>query len=273
MSGHEGADVPDTDRSVALDAARLLAELRRTLGMPTASSHEYGDDDEDGGDDDSSEGSSFFSGSGGEEEEEEEDVAMDGPVSSFAKELERQMGGGADCPKFHSQRPAASAAPPDTAAFHEQQVLWEAETATDSDDDAESEHQEDDEEEKEEEEDALTHPGISGPESRRGFFGMYSRAMEEQLGGTSMAESFDRGEPVAAAATAAGGDGQRDGHAGDGELLRPVDLDMNLVKSLLRSVAAQQGLSGPAGNLAGLLGMELPQGMEEGDVSGGIDRD
>ena len=36
MSGHEGADVPDTDRSVALDAARLLAELRRTLGMPAA---------------------------------------------------------------------------------------------------------------------------------------------------------------------------------------------------------------------------------------------
>ena len=118
MSGHEGADVPDTDRSVALDAARLLAELRRTLGMPAAGDQEEDGDDED---DDSSEGSSFFSGSGGEDEEDEEedgDEAMDGPGSSFARELERQMGGGVDGPMFHSQRPAGSSATPDTAAFH-----------------------------------------------------------------------------------------------------------------------------------------------------------
>ena len=153
MSGHEGADVPDTDRSVALDAARLLAVLRRTLGMPAAGDQEEDGDDED---DDSSEGSSFFSGSGGEDEEEEEedgDEAMDGPGSSFARELERQMGGGVDGgPMFHSQRPAGSAATPDTAAFHEQQVLWETETATDSDDEAGQEYQEEGEEEEEEEE-------------------------------------------------------------------------------------------------------------------------
>ena len=39
----------------------------------------------------------------------------------------------------------------------------------------------------------------------------------------------------------------------------PVDVDVNLVKSFLDSFASQQGLPGPASNLLGLMGVQLPQ--------------
>ena len=44
----------------------------------------------------------------------------------------------------------------------------------------------------------------------------------------------------------------------DNDSLVPVDVDMNLVENLLASCSAQQGMPGPAGNLAGLLGLQLP---------------
>ena len=50
-----------------------------------------------------------------------------------------------------------------------------------------------------------------------------------------MAESFERAPPAPATAPAAAVE----------EPLRPVDLDVNLVKNLLASVAGQQGLAGP----------------------------
>ena len=40
--------------------------------------------------------------------------------------------------------------------------------------------------------------------------------------------------------------------------MAPVDVDMNLVQNLLASYDAQQGLAGPVGNLAGMLGLQLP---------------
>jgi len=39
----------------------------------------------------------------------------------------------------------------------------------------------------------------------------------------------------------------------------PVDVDVNLVKSLLDSFSSQEGLPGPASNLLGLMGKQLPQ--------------
>lgn len=39
----------------------------------------------------------------------------------------------------------------------------------------------------------------------------------------------------------------------------PVDVDVNLVKSLLDSFASQEGLPGPASNLLGLMGVRLPK--------------
>ena len=38
----------------------------------------------------------------------------------------------------------------------------------------------------------------------------------------------------------------------------PVDVDLNLVQNLLASYEAQEGLAGPVGNLAGLLGLQMP---------------
>jgi len=44
----------------------------------------------------------------------------------------------------------------------------------------------------------------------------------------------------------------------------PVDVDVNLVKSLLDSFSSQQGLPGPASNLLGLMGVQLPQDGKKG---------
>ncbi len=45
--------------------------------------------------------------------------------------------------------------------------------------------------------------------------------------------------------------------------LKPVDLDVNLVENLLASYAGQQGLPGPASNLAGLMGISLPDNKDD----------
>ena len=39
----------------------------------------------------------------------------------------------------------------------------------------------------------------------------------------------------------------------------PIDADFNLVKNLLESYSSQQGLPGPASNLLGLMGLQLPK--------------
>ena len=51
----------------------------------------------------------------------------------------------------------------------------------------------------------------------------------------------------------------------EAEAMRPVDLDLNLVRNLLSSYSSQQGLSGPASNLLGSMGIQLPD--EEVDKS------
>jgi hypothetical protein len=55
LSGHEGAELPESELSVALDASRLLSELRKTLGMPAPEAAEVrrsGRDDDSGGESD-----------------------------------------------------------------------------------------------------------------------------------------------------------------------------------------------------------------------------
>lgn len=44
----------------------------------------------------------------------------------------------------------------------------------------------------------------------------------------------------------------------DDEGFTPVDVDLNLVKSFLGSFSSQEGLPGPASNLLGLMGLQLP---------------
>lgn len=68
----------------------------------------------------------------------------------------------------------------------------------------------------------------------------YMEAMDAELAETKLAGDFERMEP------AKGGEGESEG-------LPPVNLDLNLVKNLLASFHAQEGLPGPAtGLLAGL---------------------
>jgi len=45
----------------------------------------------------------------------------------------------------------------------------------------------------------------------------------------------------------------------------PVDVDVNLVKSFLDSFSSQQGLPGPASNLLGLMGVQLPEDTKKGN--------
>ena len=80
-----------------------------------------------------------------------------------------------------------------------------------------------------------------------------------RLQGTSIGRSFAEppepsGQPSEGPAAA-----QQDGEAG----LQPVNVDLNLVQSLLASYGAQQGLPGPAGNLATALGLQLHREEQE----------
>ena len=106
----------------------------------------------------------------------------------------------------------------------------EAATSDDSDDDAEQQQR---------------------PRGRGGFGAAYSAALDAQLRGTAMATDFARA-PAATAASDAAPDAE------DDEAMRPVDVDLNLVQSLLASYTAQEGLPGPASNMLGLLGLALP---------------
>lgn len=143
---------------------------------------------------------------------------------------------------------AASAA----ARQQEEEEPWEAGTATDSDDDAQ-------------------------------FMDAYGKALNAQLASTRMAESFERAPPGAGdqpqqqqaggpaggqqqGAASGGADGDADvaaEAAAEAAAMRPIDVDLNLVNSLLASYGEQQGLPGPAGSLAGLLGLRLPEGTQQ----------
>ncbi|XP_031109244.1 protein ecdysoneless homolog [Ipomoea triloba] len=87
------------------------------------------------------------------------------------------------------------------------------------------------------------------------FMQSYAHVLNEELKGTSLSKSFARADeqpPKKDEGTSAGAEGME-------EELAPVDVDFNLVKSLLDSFSSQQGNAGPASNLLGLLGLNLPQ--------------
>ena len=174
---------------------------------------------------------------------------------------------------------AAAAAAPAAAGGGD----WDVQTETDSDDEGFS--------------DTDSEGSSIGGEDEE-FLQLYGQVLEQQLAGSKMEESFERmqirGKPGStvpdpgddggltsktAAAAVVGGDGVRglagekggaggQGHgagaiAAGGRGLMPVDLDMNLVKSLVASYTTQGGLPGPASNLAGLLGVQLPTNVLE----------
>jgi len=84
----------------------------------------------------------------------------------------------------------------------------------------------------------------SDDEPEEGFAAQYGAAMDAELKGSAMRDDFARAEE-------------------GGEELRPVDIDRNLLQSLLASYGAQEGLPGPASNLLGALGLALPHAQRE----------
>ena len=88
-------------------------------------------------------------------------------------------------------------------------------------------------------------------------------AMDLQLQQQQKGPDFELegSHPARGAAGAAGApEGLADGDEAGApdEAHRPVDVDFNLVKNMLASYSSQAGLAGPASNLLGLMGVQLP---------------
>jgi hypothetical protein len=112
----------------------------------------------------------------------------------------------------------------------------------------------------------------------------YMEAMDQELSKTKVGKDFEKisrgeerreGAVSSEGASKPGRGGLRWGMA-DGEPMddmddddfdeddmQPVDVDLNLVKNLLDSFTAQQGLPGPASNILGRMGLSLPKNIEE----------
>ncbi|CAK0783621.1 hypothetical protein CVIRNUC_006820 [Coccomyxa viridis] len=138
-----------------------------------------------------------------------------------------QQGGAHTAPAQHHARNAGR----QRAAVDEQ---WDAATATDSDDEAGS-------------------PGSAD------FMSQYAAAMEAELSSSKIGTTFAKAEQPHTGGT--GSSTQEQGQ--EASSLQPVDLDLNLVENLLASYAGQQGLPGPASNLAGLMGISLPDNQDD----------
>ncbi|CAO2163186.1 unnamed protein product [Urochloa humidicola] len=83
------------------------------------------------------------------------------------------------------------------------------------------------------------------------FMESYSDALNKELSSTTLEKSFAR-----APHTGTNDEGPSNAAPTDGEMT-PVDVDLNLVESILNSYSSQQGLPGPASNLLGLMGVKL----------------
>lgn len=87
------------------------------------------------------------------------------------------------------------------------------------------------------------------------FMYSYSDAMNEQLKNTTLKKSFvSETEPLTNK-----NEGTSKATENMDEDFTPVNVDFNLVKNLLDSISSQEGLPGPASNLLGLMGVQLPK--------------
>lgn len=86
------------------------------------------------------------------------------------------------------------------------------------------------------------------------FMQSYSDALNQELSSTALKNSFIRAPRHP--------NTENEGTSNSGkhtdEDLTPVDVDLNLVQSFLDSFASQKGLPGPASNLLGLMGLNVP---------------
>ncbi|XP_051117160.1 protein ecdysoneless homolog isoform X2 [Andrographis paniculata] len=89
-------------------------------------------------------------------------------------------------------------------------------------------------------------------EDKDEFMNTYSDALSRELKDTTLSKTFVRtnDQPPKNNGNAGASDGMDE--------LGPVDIDFNLVKNFLDSYSSQEGQSGPASNLLGLMGLRLP---------------
>ncbi|PIA56186.1 hypothetical protein AQUCO_00700500v1 [Aquilegia coerulea] len=87
------------------------------------------------------------------------------------------------------------------------------------------------------------------------FMETYSDTLNEELKATTLEKSFIRANGQSSKKANEGTSNIKENMDED---FTPVDVDVNLVQSLLDSFSSQQGLPGPASNLLGLMGLQLP---------------
>ncbi|GAB2260803.1 hypothetical protein Droror1_Dr00011658 [Drosera rotundifolia] len=96
-----------------------------------------------------------------------------------------------------------------------------------------------------------------GHEARKeSFLNTYSDVLNKELNTTTLKKSFIRASDLSDnkdEGTSVAMDEDRE------EVFTPVDVDVNLVQNILDSFYSQQGLPGPASNLFGLMGLQLPR--------------
>ncbi|KFK28248.1 hypothetical protein AALP_AA8G491700 [Arabis alpina] len=93
----------------------------------------------------------------------------------------------------------------------------------------------------------------SDEDTKESFMESYSGAMSEELKNSTLDKSFEHVEPK---------ENEEPSKSLDEEFT-PIDADFNLVKNLLESYSSQQGLPGPASNLLGLMGLQIPKDSDE----------
>ena len=245
-SSHEGAEVPnDMGPDVTFNDPVFWKELKSVLGV-SAGEHNI--------DLDHTVDSGSTSSSGGFSEDEDESSSSDSSISN--SEGHR--------PHRHSQQPAArfghgiqpssqSSAP--DKGFSDQQQHHPSASPTGGHDSAYANG-----------DDSGSESGVmtatDSDDDDAGFMHAYDQALADELAESRVGSIISAEASAARASTSEDPNvpaGLEQGAAND---LKPVDLDTNLVRNLLQSYTAQQGLAGPAGNLVGLLGLNMPDHTE-----------
>ncbi|KAH0714155.1 hypothetical protein KY284_007060 [Solanum tuberosum] len=111
-----------------------------------------------------------------------------------------------------------------------------------------------------EDESDIAKPYDDTDERGAAFMHSYSDTLNEELKGTTLSNTFVRanGESIKKdKGTSTAAESME-------EDFTPVDVDFNLVKNFLDSFSSQDGLPGPASNLLGLMGLQLPPDASKG---------
>ncbi|CAG7871706.1 unnamed protein product [Brassica rapa] len=95
-------------------------------------------------------------------------------------------------------------------------------------------------------------------DEKEAFMESYSGAMNEELKNSTLDKSFEHVNQLSSKQNGESSKTTEEKEEDDDEFT-PIDADFNLVKNLLESYSSQQGLPGPASNLLGLMGLQLPK--------------